>query len=179
MVGHATHGDGVRLGLIACRQRDLEDWRRRTGILEEHLIEIAHAEQEDSVGVLLFQLPILLHHGGISGHGGDSNSSLGWGLTGRITCHHDWGGGVDIRTTAWRDDCPRRHRHHARLWGETLRSGPHVACRTAPEWLIGRVTAGTATEAVARGPGRVLGESLIAVKHLTEDALLTTQRQQA
>ena len=74
---------------------------------------------------------------------------------------------------------PCCHRHHARLWDETLRSGPHATGRTSPVWLIGNVAAATATEAATRRAGGVLGKSLIAIKHLTRDVLRTIERQQA
>src|SRR5262249_7962968 len=88
----------------------------------------------------------------------------------------DWDGSTSIRITQWRDDSPCRHRHLARPWHETLRSGPHLTCRTSPEWLISGVTAAGATEATRRGLGGMSGESLLAIKHLTRDALLPKER---
>ncbi len=92
--------------------------------------------------------------------------------------HHDGGGGGSIRMPPWRDDFPGDHWHHARLWQKPLRGGPQMTSRTSPEGLISGVPAGAATEVAARGLGGLLGKSLIAVKNLTGDALLTIARDQ-
>ena len=49
------------LGLVPRRQRDLQDLGRRNRVLVEHLVEIAHAEQQDRVKVLTLDLAVLFH----------------------------------------------------------------------------------------------------------------------
>ena len=61
MVGKTAEGDGVLPVLVPRRQRDLEDPGGGHGILEEHLIEVAHPEEDDAVGVALLHLHILAH----------------------------------------------------------------------------------------------------------------------
>ena len=52
------------LVLVAGRQRQAEQGRGALGVLAEHLVEVAHAEQQQGVGIAGLQLAILLHHRG-------------------------------------------------------------------------------------------------------------------
>ena len=61
MVRKTAKGDGVFFVLVSRRQRDLEDPGGRHGILEEHLIEVAHPEEDDAVGVALLHIHVLAH----------------------------------------------------------------------------------------------------------------------
>ncbi len=57
MVGDPAHG-----GVVALGQREVEQGAHRDGVLLEHLIEVAEAEEEDRIGVLLLDLTVLDHH---------------------------------------------------------------------------------------------------------------------
>ena len=61
--GHAAHGDVLALVLAALGQNDAEDARRHDGILQEQLVEVAHAVEQQRVGVLRLDAEILRHHG--------------------------------------------------------------------------------------------------------------------
>ncbi len=62
--GYAAEGNGVLLPLVSRRQGDVQDGRRRDGVVEEHLVEVAHPEEENAVGILLLERHILAHGGG-------------------------------------------------------------------------------------------------------------------
>ena len=62
MVRHPAHRD-VRF-LVARGQGDVEKAGGAQGVLEEHLVEIAHAEEEDAVPVAGLDLHVLPHRGG-------------------------------------------------------------------------------------------------------------------
>ena len=62
VVRHAGHLDRLAGRLAAARQRDVEQPRRALGVAVEHLVEIAHAVEEQHVGVLRLDAQILLHH---------------------------------------------------------------------------------------------------------------------
>ena len=77
MVGKAGHRRGV-LPLVAAGQGKAQRAGRHLGVLEEHLIKIAHPEQEQGVGTRLLCFQILLHHGsGGSGHSEDRKGVYG------------------------------------------------------------------------------------------------------
>src|SRR5271165_3818179 len=61
MIGHAAHGDGLPFFLVARGESDLQFARRYDGVLVEELVEIAQAEQQQSVGCLLLDGVILPH----------------------------------------------------------------------------------------------------------------------
>ena len=67
MVGEAGHGDGV-VALVAAGQGQVEHAGGGLGVVVEHLVEVAHAEQQQGVGARPLRLLVLLHHGG-GGHG--------------------------------------------------------------------------------------------------------------
>ena len=62
VIGHAAHRH-----LLPRGQGDLEDRRRGPGVLVEHLVEVAQAEEQQGVGMELLDAEILLHHGGEGG----------------------------------------------------------------------------------------------------------------
>ena len=59
VVGHAAHGYAVALAEFAGGEDDLEDGGGAFGVLVEHLVEVAEAEQQDRVGLLLFYVKVL------------------------------------------------------------------------------------------------------------------------
>ena len=63
MHGHAAHLDRPPGVLAAMGQRDVERRRRRIGIGEKHLVEIAHAKEQQRVRVLRLQREPLRHRG--------------------------------------------------------------------------------------------------------------------
>jgi hypothetical protein len=63
MMGESGEGDFSRRAVTAAGQRDAEDARRYLCVLLECFEEIPHAKQQNGVGVLCFDLRILLHQG--------------------------------------------------------------------------------------------------------------------
>ena len=65
VVGHAAHRGAAAFG-----EGDVEDGRGGFGVLEEHLVEIAEAEEQDDVRGQGFPHGLVLgHHRGERGHG--------------------------------------------------------------------------------------------------------------
>jgi hypothetical protein len=64
---HARHRDRRTRRGAALSQRDVEQGRRAARIVIEHLVEIAHAIEQQHVGVLSLDAQVLLHHGGVLG----------------------------------------------------------------------------------------------------------------
>ena len=62
VVGKAGHGDGV-FALFAAGQREVEHAGGRLGVVVEHLVEVAHAKQQERIGTRPFRFLVLLHHG--------------------------------------------------------------------------------------------------------------------
>ena len=62
--GHATHGNVLAVMLAAPGQRDAEGARGRFGIVEEQLVEVSHAVEQQKAGIGGLDLEILRHHGG-------------------------------------------------------------------------------------------------------------------
>ncbi len=59
---HAAHRNTAAAGVLgARRQRQLERARRGQRVLVEHLVEVAHPEEQDRVAVLLLGVEILPH----------------------------------------------------------------------------------------------------------------------
>ena len=71
MIRHSTHRNAVAL-----RQRDIQNWRRRFGILKKQLVEISQPKKQQHI---LRQLPphreVLLHHRSASGVGHEPSQS--------------------------------------------------------------------------------------------------------
>ena len=60
--GHAAHRDGVAVPVLRARgERDLDGLRRDHRVLEEELVEVAHAEEEKGIRVLRLHAVVLLH----------------------------------------------------------------------------------------------------------------------
>jgi hypothetical protein len=60
---HSRHRDRLARRLAARRERDIEQPRGALGVVVEQLVEIAHAIEQQHVGVLRLQAQVLLHHG--------------------------------------------------------------------------------------------------------------------
>ncbi len=70
VVGDPAHGDRVAVPVLRSGgERDLESLRGDHRVLEEHLVEVAHAEEEERVRVLRLHAVVLLHGGGLEGTG--------------------------------------------------------------------------------------------------------------
>jgi hypothetical protein len=66
VVGHAAHRDGVAVAVARARgEGDLQGLRGRHRVVEEHLVEVAHPEEEERVRVLRLHPVVLLHGGGL------------------------------------------------------------------------------------------------------------------
>jgi hypothetical protein len=61
VVGDAAHGDGFFT--VASGEGELEFAGDEDGIIEEELVEITEAEEEQSAGMLLFGGGVLAHDG--------------------------------------------------------------------------------------------------------------------
>ncbi len=59
---HAAHGDVLPEMLAALGERDAERAGSDRRVVEEHLVEIAHAVEQQTVGVVRLDLQILGHH---------------------------------------------------------------------------------------------------------------------
>ena len=73
---HAAHRDILAQMLAAFRQRNVERCRRRDRIIEEQLVEVAHAVEQQRVRMLALDVEVLRHHRrhhgafvGVSGQG--------------------------------------------------------------------------------------------------------------
>ena len=62
MVGNSGHRNRLARGLAPGRQRDIQQPRRFFGIVEEQLIKITHAVEQQLVGMLCLDAQVLLHH---------------------------------------------------------------------------------------------------------------------
>ena len=63
--GHARHGDGTSRGAPPGGEGDVEQARRLAGVVEEQLVEIAHAVEQQDVLELGLDAQVLLHHRGM------------------------------------------------------------------------------------------------------------------
>jgi hypothetical protein len=69
VVGDAGHGDGLFGVFIAGGEGDFEFAGGDDGVVHEELVEVAHAEEEQGAGHLLFDAVILPHERrGFGGH---------------------------------------------------------------------------------------------------------------
>ena len=64
VVGDAAHGHAVAFAELAGGEDDLQDGGGAFGVFVEHLVEVAEAEEQDRVGLLLFYVKILTPQGG-------------------------------------------------------------------------------------------------------------------
>ena len=67
--GHAAHFYGFAEMVSAMGQCDIECGGGFFGIVEEEFVEIAHAVEEQAIGMLFFDAPKLRHHGRWRGGG--------------------------------------------------------------------------------------------------------------
>ena len=65
--GHAGHGDGLSRRTSAGGERDVEQVRRLAGVVEEQLVEVAHAVEQQDVRELGLDAEVLPHHRGVRG----------------------------------------------------------------------------------------------------------------
>ncbi len=71
VVGHAAHRDGLAVLVLGARgEGDLERSRGDHGVVEEQLVEVAHAEEHERVRVLGLHPVVLLHRRGLLERGG-------------------------------------------------------------------------------------------------------------
>jgi len=59
---HAAHRDVLAQMLAALGQRDVQRSRRGDGVIEEQLVEVAHAVEQQAVRVLALDRQVLGHH---------------------------------------------------------------------------------------------------------------------
>ncbi len=86
---HAAHRNVLAQMLAALGQRDVERPGRLLGVLEEQLVEIAHAVEQQTVGMLALDGQILGHHrrhplGSVGGRRGVAAGFLGDPVQGRF-----------------------------------------------------------------------------------------------
>ncbi len=63
--GHAAHRDPAAVAVLRSRgERELQRAGGDQGVLEEHLVEIAHAEKQNRIAILLLGVQILAHRRG-------------------------------------------------------------------------------------------------------------------
>ena len=80
MKGHARHGDRLTRRGAARGEGDVEQARRPLRVVVEELVEVAHAVEQQHVGMLRLQAQVLLHHGRVTG---DANGLRCRGAIGR------------------------------------------------------------------------------------------------
>ena len=76
---HAGERHFGRAAVVARRERQAEHARRRLGVVVEHLVEVAHPEEQDRALMPRLDLPVLLHQRRRDGaaHGCAAPRSLG------------------------------------------------------------------------------------------------------
>ncbi len=62
---HAGHGNRRSGGGAALGERNIQERRGTAGIVVKHFVEIAHAIEQQHVGMLRLDAQVLLHHGGV------------------------------------------------------------------------------------------------------------------
>lgn len=75
VIRDAAHGDIFTFLCAAAGESEVKNFGGFDGVVVEHFVEVAKAEHEDGVRVLLFDRLVLAHHGGefvAGGHGGIS-----------------------------------------------------------------------------------------------------------
>ena len=80
------HRDRLALVAAAHGERDVEERRRTAGVFEEELVEVAHAVEEQHVGMLRLDTQVLLHDRAVAGSaapGGGGTCGLAGGGVGR------------------------------------------------------------------------------------------------
>ena len=65
MKRHTGHHHRLAVGLAALRERDVEQARDLLSIRKEQLVKVAHAVEQQRLGVVSFEPQVLLHHGGV------------------------------------------------------------------------------------------------------------------
>ena len=109
VMGHAAHGNGAALTVFSPRrEREFERPRGDERVLVEHLVEIAHAEKENGVAILLLRVEILAH-GRRDGRGGRRGTRGGGHVEWNVTCSC-W------HSTPQLAEAASRSRGTARLW---------------------------------------------------------------
>jgi len=80
---HPRERDFRRPPVVARRERQAEDARRRLGVVVEHLVEVAHPEEQDRALMSRLDLPVLLHQRRRDGttHGRFAPAALGSSVT--------------------------------------------------------------------------------------------------
>src|SRR4029077_15763186 len=97
VIRHPAHRRASGFAQWARCQRDAHHRRGDESVVEEDLVEVAEPEEEDSLGMLLFRLPVLAHDRGQSSavlHAAGSRGprelkakpGSSWGLSPRV----DW-----------------------------------------------------------------------------------------
>ncbi len=61
MVGNSAHGQGDAIDLLARGEGDLQLARGGDGVLEEELVKVAHAEEQQRGGMLFLDCGVLPH----------------------------------------------------------------------------------------------------------------------
>jgi hypothetical protein len=62
MVRHTAHRGALVKSAVTCRQCELKLARRSNRVIEEQLVKVAEAKEDEAVGVLLLLLNQLHHH---------------------------------------------------------------------------------------------------------------------
>ena len=78
MERNAAHGNRLASRLAACGQGDVEQLGCLLRVFVENLVEVTHAIEHQLIRVLVLQLPVLLHHRGVSGEIGHAGPYVRW-----------------------------------------------------------------------------------------------------
>ncbi len=86
VIGHPRHGDWGARRLAALGQGDIEQLGGLAGIVIEQLVEVAHAIEQQDLGVLGLEAKVLLHHGRVGAQIGAGRGANG--AAGLVLCCH-------------------------------------------------------------------------------------------
>ena len=75
VIGHAAHGRALAQPAVLAGERQLQLAGDKLRVVKEQLVKIADPEKQQRIGILIFDLQILLHHGRY-GHGYSSVVSI-------------------------------------------------------------------------------------------------------
>ena len=89
---HAAHRDVAAQMLAALGEHDAERARGGLGVVEEHLVEIAHPVEQQAVRIGGLDLDVLLHHRASTRAGVAGRRRLGLGQADGVRERHGWEG---------------------------------------------------------------------------------------
>jgi hypothetical protein len=78
MAGDPTKGDPLPIPLVAGGKGNFQDLGSDPSVIEEHLVEITHAKEEDAISIFPFNPQVLSHNRGMVMHAGSLQALKKW-----------------------------------------------------------------------------------------------------